>query len=94
MLVGDRAYASGALRERLSEAGFELITPTKRGTSRTLNGREAALVSERWRVQRAFAWLAHCRRLLNRFERRAVVFEGLVLLACVHRATLKSVAPL
>jgi transposase len=37
----------------------------------------------RWKVERLFAWLQQCRRLVTRYERRAANFFGFVQLACI-----------
>lgn len=36
----------------------------------------------RWVVERTFSWLASCRRLLVRYERRADIHEAFLQLAC------------
>lgn len=37
----------------------------------------------RWVVERTFAWLNQIRRLRVRYEKRADIHEGLLLLGCV-----------
>lgn len=36
----------------------------------------------RWVVERTFSWMACCRRLVVRYERRADIHEAFLLLAC------------
>lgn len=36
----------------------------------------------RWVVERTFSWMATCRRLMVRYERRADIHEGFLQLAC------------
>lgn len=36
----------------------------------------------RWVVERTFSWMACCRRLVVRYERRADIHEGFLQLAC------------
>ena len=44
--------------------------------------RESSLGRKRWVVERTFAWLKRYRRLALRYERRADIHLGLLLLAC------------
>lgn len=44
--------------------------------------KESALGRKRWVVERTFAWLKRYRRLAIRYERRADIHLGLLLLAC------------
>ena len=75
-LHADKGYDYPKCRRVLRRRG---ITPriARRGVeSSTRLGRE------RWKVERALAWLLGCRRLQVRCERRADLLEGLLHLAC------------
>jgi transposase len=84
-LIGDRAYDSNALDERLRlERGIELIAPhlsTRR--LKTQDGRALRRYRRRWLVERLFAWLQNYRRLVTRWERHAENFLGFVRLGCL-----------
>lgn len=84
-LIGDRAYDSNALDERLRlERGIELIAPhlsTRR--LKTQDGRPLRRYKRRWLVERLFAWLQNYRRLVTRWERHAENFLGFVRLGCI-----------
>jgi len=83
-LIGDRAYDSDRLDERLrSEQGVELIAPNRRRRKRTQDGRRLRRYLRRWKVERLFAWLKNFRRISSRWERHAVNFLGMVQLGCV-----------
>lgn len=84
-LIGDRAYDSDPLDEKLIEQGIQLIAPHKRNRKKpnTQDGRVLRRYKRRWKVERLFAWLGNFRRLNVRYERRLENFHGLVLLACV-----------
>ena len=45
--------------------------------------------AQRWKVERAFAWLGNYRRILIRWERLLDVYQGLVtfvvMLVCINR---------
>lgn len=43
---------------------------------------ESALGGRRWVIERTFAWLKRNRRLVIRYERRADIHLGLILLGC------------
>jgi transposase len=84
-LIGDRAYESNALDQRLrAERGIELIAPhlsTRR--RKTQDGRSLRRYKRRWKVERLFAWLQNYRRLVNRWEHHADNFLGFVHLGCI-----------
>jgi transposase len=82
--VGDKAYDSDALDERLaSEMGVELVAPNRRKRSKTQDGRKLRRYKRRWLVERAFAWLQNFRRLVVRYERHAENFLSFVRLGCI-----------
>ncbi len=85
-LIGDKAYDSDALDERLREdEGVFLIAPHRKGRTRpkTQDGRELRRYKRRWKVERLFAWLQNFRRIATRFERYAENYHGFVLLGCI-----------
>lgn len=85
-LIGDRAYDSDPLDERLvDERGIELIAPhkTNRKRARTQDGRPLRRYVRRWKVERLFAWLHNFRRIVVRYERHLENFQGFVQLGCM-----------
>jgi transposase len=85
-LIGDRAYDSDGLDERLrKERGIEMISPhrTNRKRAPTQDGRPLRRYKHRWKVERLFAWLQNYRRLITRHERHAENFLGFVRLGCI-----------
>ncbi len=85
-LIGDRAYDSDGLDERLrQERGIELISRhrSNRRRAKTQDGRPLRRMRRRWRVERLFAWLQNYRRLVTRYERHAENFLGFVYLGCI-----------
>lgn len=84
-LIGDRAYDSNVLDERLlRERGIELIAPHLRTRRlKTQDGRPLRRYRRRWLVERLFAWLQNYRRLVTRWERHADNFLGFVHLGCI-----------
>ncbi len=83
-LVADRGYDSRAFRERLRCLGIKPCIPERRG-KKPRPGRKAQVSNfcHRWVVERTFAWLHNFRRLVIRYERKAYVYFGFVLLAFV-----------
>jgi transposase len=83
-LIGDRAYDSDRLDEKLwHERAIELIAPHRRGRAKTQDGRPLRRYKRRWKVERLFAWLHNFRRLVVRYEYRAENFLGMLHLACI-----------
>lgn len=84
-LVGDKAYDSDRLDERLLQHyGIELIAPNKvNRQTPTQDGRPLRRYRRRWKIERLFAWLFNFRRLVVRYEYHAENFQGLLHLAAV-----------
>lgn len=85
ILIGDRAYDSDPLDERLREVGVEMVSPHRKNRVKPATQREEPLegYKERWRVERLFAWLQNYRRVLVRHERKLANYLGFVQLGCV-----------
>ncbi|WP_420313858.1 IS5 family transposase [Bryobacter aggregatus] len=84
-LIGDKAYDSDKLDEKLAEEySIEMIAPNRRNRSKTQDGRPLRRYRRRWRVERLFAWLHHFRRLVNRWEDHVENFLGFVRLGCLQ----------
>jgi transposase len=84
-LIGDRAYDSDPLDERLAEMGVEMIAPHKsnRVKPKTQDGRKFRRYKRRWKVERFFAWLFNYRRCIVRHENKEQNFKAVVLFACI-----------
>ena len=84
-LIGDRAYDSDPLDERLAEQGIEMIAPHKsnRKKAKTQDGRSLRRYRRRWHVERLFAWLQNFRRLITRHEYKIDNWLGFVHLGCI-----------
>ena len=90
-LIGDKAYGSDALDERLANQGIELIAPHKanRKKKATQEGRKPRRYKRRRKVERCFAWLFNYRRCVVRHEHKEQNFKAVILMACI-RIPLKS----
>jgi transposase len=82
-MIGDRAYDSDPLDERLEIQGIEMIAPNRRRRSKTQDGRPLRRYRHRWKIERLFAWLKNFRRICCRWERHADNFLGMVQLGCM-----------
>ncbi len=84
-LIGDKAYDSDPLDEKLAEFETEMIAPHKANQKRkkTQDGRKLRRYKRRWKIERLFAWLQNFRRIVVRYEYRADNYLGFVHLACI-----------
>jgi transposase len=84
-LIGDRAYDSDPLRQRLAEMGIELIAPHRRGRTKapTQDGRALRRYKRRWKIERVFAWLGKYRRLVVRWDHNVNIYRAFVLIGIV-----------
>ncbi len=84
-LIGDKAYDSDPLDQKLAEQyDIEMIAPNRRNRSKTQDGRPLRRYRRRWRVERLFAWMHSFRRLVTRWEYHIENFLGFVQLACLQ----------
>lgn len=77
-MIGDKAYDSDGLDERLRDRGIEMIAPNRRNRGKTQDGRPLRRYKKRWKIERLFAWLYNFRRLGIRYEYHAENFLGMV----------------
>jgi len=84
-MIGDLAYDSDPLDQRLRQRGIQLIAPHRdnRVSATTQDGRELRRYCRRWKIERLFAWLHNFRRLVIRWEYHEANFLGLVQLGCI-----------
>lgn len=84
-LIGDRAYDSDPLDEKLATRGIQMIAPHKRNRKKpkTQDGRALRRYRRRWKVERLFAWLQNYRRILVRYDRFLENYLAFVHLACI-----------
>lgn len=83
-LIGDKAYDSDPLDEKLKEKGVELIAPHRQNRNKkTQDGRKLRRYKRRWKIERFFAWLFNFRRTVVRYEYKEGNFLAFILLACM-----------
>jgi transposase len=85
-LIGDKAWDSAALQQRLwKERGIDLIAPKRGGkwrSRRRQDGRKLRRYKRRWRVESLFAHLKRFRRIATRWDVKSANFFGFLQLAC------------
>ena len=86
-LAADTGYDSRLLRRELRKRGITPSIPERQlqKRKRRRRGQPAkvhAVSRQRWKVERAFAWLNNWRRLATRYERRARVYRAFLTIAC------------
>jgi transposase len=84
-LIGDKAYDSDRLDEKLAAMNVEMISPhrsSRKPENKTQDGRKLRRYKRRWTVERTIAWLQNYRRLCIRWEKSTLMFQGFVHLTC------------
>lgn len=79
-VLADKAYDSKALRERIAGMGAVAVIPSNR-SRKVIIPHDPVLYRHRNRIERCFARLKHFRRFATRYDRRAIHFNGFLLLA-------------
>ena len=86
-LIADKGFDSAAFRRELRQRGIKSCIPTRKYTKRRKLGApprfSAESYSERWSVERCFAWFDNCRRLVVRYERGLHRYKAFCVLACI-----------
>lgn len=82
-LIGDKAYDSDALDEKLSERGIEMIAPNRSNRKKSQDGRPLRRYKRRWKIERLFSWLYTFRRIGIRYEYHAQNFLAMVQLGLI-----------
>jgi transposase len=80
-LIADKAYDSRPLRRRLQQRGIKVTIPIveRRKRKTPKRGPKFALAATfrlRWKIERTFAWMDNCRRLVVRYERKPEVYAA------------------
>jgi len=79
----DKGYDYDSVRELAAEFGFTLHLRT-RGEEAQAIKKEAGYKARRWVVERTHSWMNGFRRILVRWEKKAVNYLGLLHLVCAY----------
>jgi transposase len=87
-LAADKAYDSRTFRTELRKRGIRAAIPTfeRRKRKKPKCGRPikaGELFKSRWKVERSFAWMDNCRRLVVRWERSLHTYKAFCLIALI-----------
>lgn len=82
-LIADKAYDSNPARRMIEKRGTLPIIPARDNNTQATHqdGRHLRRYGNRWIVERTIAWLQNFRRLVVRYERSHIIFEGLIHMA-------------
>jgi transposase len=86
-LIADRGYDSQVFRQQLRRRGIKptipIIERRRRRPKRGRPIRPGLSYRHRWKVERCFAWMDNCRRLVVRYERYVDHYRAFCLLAII-----------
>lgn len=81
-VLADKGYDSNAIVAQIESQGSQAVIPPRRGR-RVERSYDTDLFKSRFLVEQFFARIKRCRRVATRYEKLAVTFLGMVLLACI-----------
>jgi transposase len=81
-VVADKGYDSNAIVAQIEAQGSQAVIPPRRGR-RVERPYDRAVFKSRFLVEQFFGRIKRCRRIATRYEKLAVTFLAMVLLACV-----------
>lgn len=81
-VLADKGYDSNAIVEQIEAQGSQAVIPPRRGR-RVERPYDRHLFKSRFLVENFFAKIKRCRRVATRYEKLAVTFLAMVLLACI-----------
>jgi transposase len=86
--IADKAYDSRSFRTWLRSCGIKICIPAfeRRKRRSPKRGRPIKLSAgyrQRWKIERCFAWMDNCWRLIVRYERRAELYRSVCLLVII-----------
>jgi len=81
-VLADKGYDSNAVVAQIESQGSQAVIPPRRGR-RVDRPYDRDLFKSRFLVEQFFARIKRCRRVATRYEKLAVTFLGMVLLACI-----------
>jgi transposase len=81
-VIGDKGYSSGKIRQYARQHGFRITIPRKQNECRT-GPFDRALYRLRNRIERLINRCKQFRRLATRYEKRAVYYQAMWLIAAI-----------
>jgi transposase len=81
-VLADKAYDSDAIVAQIDSQGSTAVIPPRRGR-RIERPYDRALFKSRFAVEHFFARIKRCRRIATRYDKLAVAYLAMVLIACI-----------
>jgi transposase len=81
-VLADKGYDSDAVVAQIEAQGSRAVIPPRRGR-RMERPYDRHLFKSRFLVEQFFARIKRCRRVATRYEKLAVTFLAMVILACI-----------
>jgi transposase len=81
-VLADKGYDSNAVVAQIEAQGSRAVIPPRRGR-RVTRPYDRDLFKSRYVVEQFFAKIKRCRRVATRYEKLAVTFLAMVVLACI-----------
>ena len=81
-VLADKAYDSNAVVMQIESQGSAAVIPPRRGR-RVERPYDRELFKSRFLVEHFFARIKRCRRVATRYEKLAITFLAMVLIACL-----------
>jgi transposase len=81
-VIADKGYDSNAVVAQIEAQGSTAVIPPRRGR-RIERQYDRDLFKSRFLVEQFFGRIKRCRRVATRYEKLAVTFLAMVLLACI-----------
>ena len=81
-VIADKGYDSNAVVEQIEAQGSRVVIPPRRNRV-VMRDYDRDVFKSRFLVEHFFQKIKRCRRVATRFEKLAITFLGMVLLACI-----------
>ena len=81
-VIADKGYDSNAVVEQIEAQGSRAVIPPRRNRI-VKRDYDRDVFKSRFLVEHFFQKIKRCRRVATRFEKLAVTFLGMILLACI-----------
>lgn len=82
-VLADKGYDSNAVIAQIEAQGSQAVIPPRRGRL-VARPYDRDLFKSRFLVEQFFEKIKRCRRVATRYEKLAITFLGMVLLACIR----------
>lgn len=89
-LGGDKGYSYPGVRQWLRQRGMAEVIPTRSNQPRQKRFRRGLYRRRNW-IERVVGWYKECRRLATRYEKQAIHYLALWMVAMIERLLRKTI---